>query len=59
MLVLINEPGLSKRIVFDGKEILDSEYLGKLITNIVKIGQNPVITKIFKYKAFSFYTNNE
>ncbi|GEM_PF-5172742 len=42
MLVLINEPGLSKRIVFDGKEILDSEYLGKLITNIVKIGQNPV-----------------
>lgn len=37
-----NEPGLSKRIVFDGEEILDSEYLGKLITNIVKIGQNPV-----------------
>lgn len=37
-----DEPGLTDRVVFDGEEIEDSPYLGKAITNIVKIGQNPV-----------------
>ncbi|MBP3716627.1 MAG: hypothetical protein IKP81_10235 [Paludibacteraceae bacterium] len=36
------EPGLTNRVVFEGEELNNSPYLGKLITNIVTIGQNPV-----------------
>ncbi|MCR5498275.1 MAG: hypothetical protein K6F48_10600 [Paludibacteraceae bacterium] len=36
------DPRFSNRIEFEGEELDDSIYLGKLITNIVRIGQNPI-----------------
>ncbi|MBO4529212.1 MAG: hypothetical protein J5767_01095 [Paludibacteraceae bacterium] len=35
-------PKYTNRVEFEGEEVLDSIYLGKSITNKVKIGQNPV-----------------
>ena len=36
------EPQYTQRVEFEGEEVFDSIFIGKSITNMVKIGQNPV-----------------